>query len=708
MKVWIKDSTGFKSPIELHSTPLAGGGEGDLYEIISPDGYEKLLAKIYHPSKRTELRYNKLLYLHENPPLDSMGDIPPSLVWPKSLLFDENDNFLGFVMSKVTGEKLEILCLPKISQKLQTTWGTYDFLADTGLKKRLGVAYNLAHAVHLIHKTEHYILIDVKPDNVMLTPEGALYLVDLDSVEVVEQGETVYDAAVATPEYTPPDSYLKNWEIDPTQEEAWDRFGLAVIIYKLLLGVHPYAATGIGPYAAYTDLSEKIEHGLFVHNPIVQDNLSAIPDLHQQFHQLPLAIRKLFERCFIDGHHDPFLRPSSKEWMLVLTEFDPKTSIKEEGLKIPPVLLEQVPQNINLDSFFDLPSTFLVSQIPKLQLEKPLDKKALREHILPTSIQDPKQIRSQRFFNFMTLLLIVVIATAFSLAMPWQVTLVFGLAAYFGFNWGTYKIRKSADKKELIMGVLETQMSNFKNLVKVAEDYEKTMMTYIDNIKTAQLKKPKEYLEKIFENRLLIQSKINDFKKYILTEKEKIKLAKKEERTDLKNLHQYYIDQAAQKAIFKNIEATTLEQKLILVKRARRLGKLSEAESQNFDTNLGILEQLNIQLEIEETDLRNKALERFKNSLFRCEEAYNELSEEINYYNQSVQANEEDEIISLIKEKNDYNQKIERLKFDLLQLEEPLDNQVKSCRKAQRDAELYKKINYPRHLLEMVGLAKPF
>jgi hypothetical protein len=40
-------------------------------------------------------------------------------------------------------------------------------------------------------------------------------------------------------------------------------------------------------------------------------------------------------------------------------------------------------------------------------------------------------------------------------------------------------------------------------------------------------------------------------------------------------------------------------------------------------------------------------------------------------------------------------------------LEKPLQDQVSACRRAKRDAELYKKVNYGRHLLEMVGLAKP-
>lgn len=307
LRVYTKNS---KEKLKLVPKPFASGGEGHLYKIASPHAWQKHVVKIYHPAKRTATREEKMRYLLRNPPQQLEQD---SIVWIKDMVYSEQNEFLGFIMPMVKGEKLEILCTPKLPKKLTNTWYRFHPEADDALDLRLKVCYNLAAAIHQIHACKHYILVDLKPDNVIITPEGLLALVDLDSVEVVENGIKLFDAPVATPEYTPPEYYRAN-EHDPTQQQAWDRFSLAVIFYKLLLGIHPFAGSFTPPYDKANTLSQKIEAGLFVHHPKRQDYRKSIPPLHRNFFKLSNELQHLFHNCFVEGSVHPHARPTAHEW----------------------------------------------------------------------------------------------------------------------------------------------------------------------------------------------------------------------------------------------------------------------------------------------------------------------------------------------------------------------------------------------------------
>lgn len=705
MKVWIQNNG--STPIQLHETPLAGGGEGNLHAIQTPDNYQHLVAKIYHPKRRTALRHQKILYLHKHPPKEFAKDSPITLVWPEELLFDENNQFIGFLMPWVAGEKLELLSLPNLPKKHTVAWNDFDFEVDLKLKKRLDLCYKIASSIQYIHHTERYILIDMKPDNIMVTPDGKVALVDLDSVEVVENGETIYDAPVATPEYTPPDSYLENNAVDPTQEDPWDRFGMAVIFYKLLLGIHPYAASAKPPYDQHSSLYQKIEHGLFVHNPEMRQQFSTIPERHERYQRLPIAIQQLFERCFIEGHHEPYARPSAEEWVRVLRTYNLDLTLSDNQIQIPSIALQQIPDDLDLNQLFIVPTTRAISPAPKIQVKKPIEKKELRQATMLTQSQNPKKIQSQRFFNFIIMLLIIVIGAALSLMMPWFIATLLGISAYLGFNYISYRSRKYADKKDTIKSVLNKQMQYFNDLIQTAEKYEKSIAGYLEKVTNIQAKNPKEHIQSCMDSRLLLQEKVNAFTSVIQREKHKLRQLKQEEKAHYEELFSYYNEQIEAKTELPEMSAQTLRQKIVVLKRKKRLGMLKEQDLLRYDHNLHALEQFLTQQDIELTELEHNYFEKTQDIIYRCKEQHKRLMEDINRYHQLVGKEEEEKIKITIEEQRISLRELERLEYDLQQLEKPLQDQVGACRRAKRDAELYKKVNYGRHLLEMVGLAKP-
>jgi len=324
--------------IRIDPKSFAGGGEGNLYHIAEPLSMRhRYVVKIYHPHKMTLIRQEKLRYLLENPPIElGTSQVNPSVIWVQDLVYSDEGDIIGLVMPFVRGEKLELLSTLKLPKNTESAWHRFALGTKDALNYRIRLCFNIAVALQQVHATGKYVLVDLKPDNIVIQPHGIISLVDMDSVEVVQGGKSLFDAKVATPEYTPPEHYI-SLDYDPTARQAWDRFSMAVIFYKLLLGIHPFAAGSKPPYDNCLTLEQKIEAGLFVHNPEQKGYLSIVPPPHYGFEQLPQGLKALFIQTFVDGHHDPEMRPTAEEWCVELlsTIDDPKLQSAFGHLALP-------------------------------------------------------------------------------------------------------------------------------------------------------------------------------------------------------------------------------------------------------------------------------------------------------------------------------------------------------------------------------------
>ncbi|WCL81806.1 serine/threonine protein kinase [Saprospira sp. CCB-QB6] len=307
-----------KDKIQLQRKPFASGGEGSLHRIKSPTHWRGMVAKIYHRPKRTKEREEKIALLIKHPPEEFQAGQWPSFVWPQDILLSQSGQFLGFVMPFVQGKKLELLCLPKLPKKLNANWQRLALDQKNSRDLRLRIAFNLSLAIYRMHQQDRYVLVDLKPENVILQSNGQLALVDMDSVQVHKNGQLKFMAPVATPEYSAPE-YYQNPKPN-SFKSSWDSFALAVILYKLLLGIHPYAASALPPHDQLVSLHQKIEAGLFVHHPEAKRLFKIIPPPHQEFLQLSTSLQTLFMHSFVEGHSLPELRPLAEEWCWAILE----------------------------------------------------------------------------------------------------------------------------------------------------------------------------------------------------------------------------------------------------------------------------------------------------------------------------------------------------------------------------------------------------
>jgi DNA-binding helix-hairpin-helix protein with protein kinase domain len=287
---------------------LGAGGEARIF-VWPAD--ESLVAKIWH--KPTLERNRKLRVMLANPPADPMaGQQHHSIAWPGDLLHlpARPEHLVGFLMPRVVGMRpVGEFAHPRTRREKCPLFNWF-YLHRT--------ARNLATALRAIHE-RGYVVGDLNESNVLVAETALVTLVDTDSFQVWDaEAGRMYRCRVGKPEYTPPELQGKRFpDVDRLPEH--DRFGLGVLLFQLLLeGTHPFAGVFQGR-GEPPMLEQRIAAGHFVFagDPRVPYRPSpAAPS----FELLFPGLRDLFQRCFVDGHFRPALRPDPQSWQWMLEE----------------------------------------------------------------------------------------------------------------------------------------------------------------------------------------------------------------------------------------------------------------------------------------------------------------------------------------------------------------------------------------------------
>ena len=277
--------------------PALGLGAGGEARVVAIPGDPSLVAKLYHHP--TIGRARKLALMMEDPPrLDASS---ATLAWPADLLLDGRGRFAGFLMPRAEGPRVFEFYNPSTRRKTAP-------LCEYGLLHRAGA--NLAAAFDALHG-RGYVVGDVNESNVLVGAGGVVTLVDTDSFQVRDPGDgSVHRSGVGKPEFTPPELQGRPFgDFDRSPEH--DRFGLAVLLFLLLMeGTHPFAGR-MRSGGETPPVEERIRRGLFPHHG---HDAVLLPRMAPRFSLLHPGLRALFVRAFVDGHADPAARPAAAEW----------------------------------------------------------------------------------------------------------------------------------------------------------------------------------------------------------------------------------------------------------------------------------------------------------------------------------------------------------------------------------------------------------
>ncbi|WP_319022956.1 protein kinase domain-containing protein [Proteus sp. FME41] len=288
---------------------IKSGGAGSVSHITNAPFQ---VSKIYHDKIDKTYYLKKITAMQKLEPAltsVSVNDAPIiQLAWPQARLYDNQKQFVGFVMPE-----LDVKNTIELEYILQERQAKAHNL-PTGMGAKVSLAYNLCSLIEALHQQGHRI-IDMKPLNLRFY-KSSLYMSLLDCDGFSIQGENRrYPAGQFTVEYLAPEFQAKQ-TIPQEQEEQQDRFALAVIIFQLLnFGIHPFSGRPKND-SVPTDIPRRIAgrfygYGVKAHNLIT-------PSVASGHKQLPDKLRTLFDKAFSGN---PELRPSAKTWAMALYEY---------------------------------------------------------------------------------------------------------------------------------------------------------------------------------------------------------------------------------------------------------------------------------------------------------------------------------------------------------------------------------------------------
>ena len=216
---------------------LGQGAEGTVFDVN-----DKIVAKIYNKEHLTKNRYDKLKLMVGS------GVNINKVCWPISLIFDENDNFVGYAMQKADERYLE-LGESVLALNNKKAIQSVPYLKDWDRFRLTNFCYHLSNTFKKIHES-NLLVGDINQGNIMVdlsdTQGAAFMIVDTDSFQVGP-----YPSPVGTPVFTSPEIYKRTGKENPnygkflrTLED--EQYALASLLFQILmLGQEPFAGKGI-------------------------------------------------------------------------------------------------------------------------------------------------------------------------------------------------------------------------------------------------------------------------------------------------------------------------------------------------------------------------------------------------------------------------------------------------------------------------------
>jgi len=294
------------------------GAEGNVHKIAEGNGKDTHCVKLFKhnnantPNERLKKkeREKRIIYMIDHPPKGYLTN-RFKICWPVDGLV-QNNELIGFVMP-FSGNSIQLYHLCKIgnvNHSVSYDYTQYSRNTLNGSRARLQLCNNIAAAIYRLHIHGLYTIVDLKPSNVLVTPDGKVSIIDCDSIQITSNGKTLFKSSMCTPEYIPPEYKLYQ---DKLVDRSWDFFAMAVIFYQVLFGIHPYTSTFSGEYEGVT-MQERISNALFVHGEKASKYLLQLAPPHKNFMATPRPLQMLFKRAFESDRFHFKNRPSTSDW----------------------------------------------------------------------------------------------------------------------------------------------------------------------------------------------------------------------------------------------------------------------------------------------------------------------------------------------------------------------------------------------------------
>lgn len=215
----IVELKGKRNRIQLFKA-LSSGGEGTIYTTNCAG----IVAKIYKREKIDRAKLEKLHLMVEK------NIVCQGVCFPHALLYNQQQEFVGYVMQEAKGKKLQTcVFIPQLLKKTFPNWTKTETvtLCVTILKK-----------LKYLHD-RNVILGDINPNNILVASPTEVYFVDTDSYQI--EG---FPCPVGTINYTAPEIQRKDFSLF-LRTLGNERFAVATLLFMIMLpGKPPYSLQG--------------------------------------------------------------------------------------------------------------------------------------------------------------------------------------------------------------------------------------------------------------------------------------------------------------------------------------------------------------------------------------------------------------------------------------------------------------------------------
>lgn len=218
-------------------------GDIDRLPILDPPGEGESIDGFRLDTLLSDGRYTRMFRA-----TDTARGQTVAIKFPKPALLSESGAKLAFTREILVGSRVSspfvggVIAVPQ--ERQSRLYGVQPFYEGQTLEQRLaapisleeglGIAIRLTRAVAALHKLD-IIHRDIKPDNVMLTTDGGLKLIDLGVARLPRVDEFAASEIPGTPSYLAPEMFTGN-----LGNEQTDLFALGVTLWRIFAGRYPY------------------------------------------------------------------------------------------------------------------------------------------------------------------------------------------------------------------------------------------------------------------------------------------------------------------------------------------------------------------------------------------------------------------------------------------------------------------------------------
>jgi eukaryotic-like serine/threonine-protein kinase len=272
---------------------IGKGGQGEVF-FVEKEGGGTFAFKKYFRNTKQEILSKQRSTIKK---LIAVGAPNSSFLWPFDLIDLPSDGTFGYLMPLRNSDFISVDKLCKKNESFVVT---------------VNAIYNLADNMNALHN-KNLAYCDISSANIFYnTKNGDIQICDNDNVSVDGKRKLIRGTEL----FMAPEILTNSAQ--PSKNT--DKYSLAVLFFKILFKTHPLVGKKTVDVDKHDDKAVRNAFGktpLFIFNEQDVSN-GPLPEVHDGavllWSQLPQIIKKLFQRSFHEGLHDPAWRVGDTEW----------------------------------------------------------------------------------------------------------------------------------------------------------------------------------------------------------------------------------------------------------------------------------------------------------------------------------------------------------------------------------------------------------